>query len=446
MTYLLRKITNLDIHSKEVFLKSSSTIVIQVIGILSRLLTSIFLGRTLGAAGLGNINLINQVVTVVMVFSMLGMDHVIVKKTAIGYEKDDYKLVGTTLFTALRTNVLIAIILTILGVLSSGFISQIFKNPQLQTPIIIVFLVIVPQTIGNVFSSSINGYRKVWQSRMFKDFLTSIIVFLGVCLFWILKIDINIYSIIILYVLGRFITFISVTFYWKSLYNRIFFKDSFDWSMVKMAIPLFFVSATTLLSSSIDVLMLGWLSGSVKVGLYTVSARLVLFIAFFLQITNSAISPKIATLFSNKNFKEISVMVRKVTSWLIIIGLFSTLFFVIFGHSILGFWGDDFRAAYTCLIILCMGQFINISTGCSGVLLIMCGHEKVFSYISSTFLVLNIFLNYFLIIDYQEIGAAIATTIAIVGENIARVIVAKQRTGILTIPINFKRPSSSTVK
>lgn len=438
MINFLKKITSLDVHSKEVFLKSLPTIGIQIIGILARLLTSIIIGRSIGAAGLGEINLVNQVITVVMVFSMFGMDHVIVKKTAIGFAKDDFKLIGNTLFTALKTNILIAIILTFLGVIFSGFISQIFKNPQLNTPLIIVFLVIVPQTIGNVFSSSINGYKKVWQSRLFKDFLTSLIVFLGVCFYWFFKKNINIYSIISLYAIARFITFISVTFYWKSLYKPIFLKSSFDSSMVKMAIPLFFVSATTLLSSSIDVLMLGWLSGSVKVGLYTVSARLVLFVAFFLQITNSAISPKIATFFFNKNFKDMSIMVRRVTFWLIMIGMFSTLFFIVFGNSILGFWGDDFKTAYTCLIILCVGQFINISTGCSGVLLIMCGHEKVFSYISSSFLVLNIVLNYFLILSYQEIGAALATTIAIVGENITRVIIAKQRTGILTIPINLK--------
>ena len=437
MKGIFKKITNLDEHSKEVFFKSSSTVLIQIVGILARLLTSVFLGRTLGAAGLGDVNLINQVITIVMVFSMFGMDHVILKNTAIGYGVKDFKLIGGTLFTALRVNVLIAIILTVLGVLSSGFISQIFKNPQLQTPIIIVFLVIVPQTIGNIFSSSINGYNKVWQSRLLKDFLTSLIVFIGVCLYWLLSIDVNLYSIIILYVVGRCITFIAATIYWKSLYKPIFLKSVFDKSMLKMAVPLLFVSATTLLASSIDVLMLGWLSGSEKVGLYTVAARLVLFIAFFLQITNSAISPKIATFYSNKNFTEMSVMVKKVTFWLIIIGLLSALFFVVLGKPILGFWGDGFVEAYTCLIILCIGQFVNVSTGCSGVLLIMCGHEKIFSYISTSFLILNIILNYFLIIEYQEIGAAIATTTAIVGENIVRVIVAKYKTGILTLPFGL---------
>ena len=207
--------------------------------------------------------------------------------------------------------------------------------------------------------------------------------------------------------------------------------------MFKMAFPLFFVSATTLLASSVDILMLGWLSDISKVGFYTVASRLVLFVAIFLQITNAALSPKIATFFANNQFKEMSIMVKQVTFLLMIIGLISTLLFLLFGKSLLGFWGSEFSGAYICLIILCFGQFINISTGCSGVLLIMCGYEKIFSYITGSFLILNIVLNYFLIIRYNEVGAAIATTLTIVGENITRVIVAKQKTGVLTIPIGL---------
>jgi O-antigen/teichoic acid export membrane protein len=55
------------------------------------------------------------------------------------------------------------------------------------------------------------------------------------------------------------------------------------------------------------------------------------------------------------------------------------------------------------------------------------------------FLVLNIVLNYFLITRYSEIGAAIATATTIIAENIIRVIVVKQKTGISTIPISVWR-------
>ena len=431
------KIKNLDRHTKEVFLKLSPTIVVQIIGVLARLITSIILGRILGPAGLGEVNLINQIITIVMVVSMFGMDHVLVKKIAIAHSNNNFNSIGNTIFTALLVNISIAIVLTVLGVLGSGFIASFFNNTRLQIPIIIGFIIIVPQTIGSVFVSGINGYRKIWQSRLFKDFSTSLIVLIGIGLCLFFDLEITLIKVILLYTIGRLITFIVATIYWKTLYGPIFVRKFVDKKMFKMAFPLFFVSATTLLASSVDILMLGWLSDISKVGFYTVASRLVLFVAIFLQITNSALSPKIATFFANNQFKEMSIMVKQVTFLLMIIGLISTLLFLLFGKSLLGFWGSEFSGAYICLIILCFGQFINISTGCSGVLLIMCGYEKIFSYITGSFLILNIVLNYFLIIRYNEVGAAIATTLTIVGENITRVIVAKQKTGVLTIPIGL---------
>jgi O-antigen/teichoic acid export membrane protein len=436
---LFKRITIMDKHTKEVFLKSSSTVVIQIIGVSARLITSIILGRILGAAGLGEVNLINQVITIVAVLSMFGMDHVLVKKIAISNANQNHKQVGNAVYTALVTNVLVAFLLTTVGVLCSKYISITFNSLELQIPLIISLIVIIPQTIGGVFASSINGYNKIWQSRLLKDFSTSLIVLLGICALWFLEIPITLFSVIILYAIGRIATFLIASIYWTYLFKPIFIKDILDKSMLKMAKPLLFVSATSLLLTSVDILMLGWLSNASNVGLYTVATRLVLFIAFFLQITNSAVSPKIATFYANKQFTEMNLMVKQVTFWLIFIGVLSLLFFLFFGKPILGLWGGDFKEAYICLIILCFGQFVNISTGCSGVLLIMSGNEKVFSYISGFFLLLNLVLNYFLILRYDIIGAAAATTITIAGENIVRVIVAKQKTGILTIPIGLKK-------
>lgn len=429
----------MDKHTKEVFTKSFSTVVIQIIGVSARLLTSIILGRILGVSGLGDVNLINQIVTILMVISIFGMDHVLVKKISIGHFNRDYKSIGLIIYTALKVNIIVAALLSIISILGAGFISNIFSSHHLELPLIISGLVLVPQTISVVFASVVNGFNRVWQARLLKDFLTSLFVLTGVFFSWLLNVEIDLFSVILVYVISRFLTFVIATFYLKKIYKPIFIKGAIDRSMIKMAKPLLFVSATTLLASSIDVIMLGWLSDSSSVGLYTVATRLVLFIAFFLQITNSAISPKIATFFANGKILEIKVMVKQVTFGLIIIGIISTVFFFFLGKPLLGLWGEEFTQAYYCLIILCFGQFINISTGCSGVLLIMSGNEKVFSYITSISLLFNFLLNLILITKYDILGAAVATSITIAGENIVRVIIAKKKTGILTTPFGSKK-------
>ena len=231
------------------------------------------------------------------------------------------------------------------------------------------------------------------------------------------------------------LTFLVSFIYLKGLYKPVLIKSTLDASMIQMAKPLLFVSATTLLASSIDVIMLGWLSTSENVGLYTVATRLVIFIAFFLQITNAAISPKIAAFYANQNIGEIKAIVQQVTFGLLVIGFITTLGFVIFGKDILSLWGQEFTSAYFCLLILCIGQFVNITTGCSGILLIMSGHEKVFSYLSGASFFTNLVLNYIFIQSYGILGAAIATSFTISVENILKVILAKRKTGVWVLPI-----------
>ncbi|CAI8349461.1 MAG: Uncharacterised protein [Flavobacterium sp. SCGC AAA160-P02] len=420
--------------TKEVFLKSSKAIVVQIVGVAARLLTSIFLGRKLGASGLGDVNLINQIITILIVFTMFGMDHVLVKKISINKSRKEFNLIGQTIFTAFTVNVFIALFLTFTLFFFADYISVFFSSEQLKTPLIISSLVLIPQSISSLFASTINGFNKVWQSRLIKDFSTSIFVFIGLLAINFLNFKINLLNVILIYAISRLLTFVISLLYVRKLYKPIFLIGEIDKSMLKMAKPLLLVSATTLLLSSVDIIMLGWLTDSKNVGLYTVATRLVLFIAFFLQITNSVLSPKIAALYANKKIEEVKSLVRQVTFWLIIIGLLATLFFLLFGEYILGFWGKTFTEAYYCLLILCFGQFINISTGCSGVILIMSGNEKIFSYISAIFLIVSIILNFVFIQLYGIIGAAIATSITIAGENILRVIIVKRRTGILTVP------------
>ena len=67
-------------------------------------------------------------------------------------------------------------------------------------------------------------------------------------------------------------------------------------------------------------------------------------------------------------------------------------------------------------------------------LLIMCGYEKIHGYISVISVTLNLIFNFVLISNYGAIGAAIATAITIVFENISKLILVKHKIGILTIP------------
>jgi O-antigen/teichoic acid export membrane protein len=179
---------------------------------------------------------------------------------------------------------------------------------------------------------------------------------------------------------------------------------------------------------------LGSLSSLSEVGLYSVAARIAMLTSFFLAVSNAAIAPKIAALYYKQQTKELEVMVKKTTKILIVIATVTSLLFIVFGKFILGIWGSDFVSGFTILVILSLGQFFNIATGCSGLLLSMTGFEKIHGYISLITLIANIILNIVLINKMGALGAAIATAVTVSFGNIAKLILAKKKTGIMTLP------------
>jgi len=437
---MLKKITKkLDVHTLEVLVKSSKTMVVKVFGMISALLISIFLGRNLGSEGLGVVNFANQLGMILLIFSMFGFQNVIIKFIAIAKGKLDDKDIVTTLHTSLIFNGLLSIVIAGVGVIVLPYIIEMWSgNQDLYIPLLIVFVMLIPQTISRVYGAALNGYGKIWQANLVNQTLSTFLVGLGLILYWSINIRFTPITILLLYAISRVLLAFVVLILWNQTFKSKI-KGDFNFKpMLKMAKPMLLVTGTGVIASNADAIMLGALGTFKDVGIYSVAARLALLTSLFLQVSNAAILPKLASLFSNSKIDEMRLMVQRVTKGLALIALLCVVFFIVFGQWLLGFWGAEFQTAYWVLVILAIGQFFNIATGCSGLLLVMCGFEKIHGYISLVGVVLNIILNVVLINQYGALGAAIATAITVMLSNVAKVILAKRKTGILTIPFKYE--------
>lgn len=432
------KFSKLDIHSLEVVKKSSSSLIVKLLGMAATFLISIILGRTVGPEGLGIINLANRVVAIVLIFSMLGMNNVILKEIAIAFERKNWQQVVNTMFTAYRINIPLALILSTVFILLTPWISyDFFKEPQLEIPLIIALVVVVPQVISRILASSIRGFRKIWQSNLINDTLSATFVAFGLVILLLLKIEITVINIAVLFAISKLIITLAVGIYWKKLFKfsgrgALRIKD-----MLKVGLPLLIVSSTSMIAANADTIMLGWLSNTQEIGFYSVASRLGMLTNFLLLIAISTLSPKIASLFAEKKIKELERMVQQVTKGLFFLGLFSLIAFIFAGEYILSLWGNGFIGSYWILIIITVGQFFNISTGSTGIILMMTGNERTIGKITFLSAVINLALNYFLIPKFGAMGAAVSTASTVTIENIIKVIVVKKKTGILSIPIKF---------
>ncbi|UBM62464.1 oligosaccharide flippase family protein [Candidatus Sulfidibacterium hydrothermale] len=430
--YLLKK---LDIHTSEVLRKSFTSTIIKIVGMIAGLTVSIFLGRTIGAEGIGIINLSNRIINILIIISLLGMRQVIIKEVAIAHNHKNWKHIGDVMYSSYFLNGIIAIVLSLLLILLAPWIAaKIFNKPQLTYPLIIFLIVLTPQVFSRIFSAGLIGFRKIWQSILVDQTLSITITGILLLLFWLLKFKINIITVAIVYAIGRLVVTLTIGLYWNKVCECNKKKRLIVRKLTKTSIPLFFVAITGVIQNNGDILILGYFGSVKEVGLFSVAARLALMTSFILQITNAAVAPKIAALYEKNKIKELEKMIQQTTKGLFIIGLLPLLIFLLFGRNILSLWGKEFEDAYAILIILGIAQFINIASGAVGLILVMTGNEIIRSKISYFTLALNILLLFILTKFYGVYGAAIATAFTITILNVINIVFVRKKTGIVAIP------------
>jgi len=348
------------------------------------------------------------------------------------------KRIGNVMYTTYWINGGITFSITIIGILLAPWLSlSVFHEPLLKWPLIIALIVMPPQVLSRIFSSGLIGYKKIWQGNLVDQTLSTFIAGVSLIILKILAINITVIYVAIAYAIGRITVTITSGIYWSKIHTYRAYKEEKKFighDLIKMALSMLVINAASLVSMNVPFILLGWLGNANQVGLFSVSSRLAFITIFLLQVTGSTIAPKIAALYESNRLEEIEMMVQKVTKGLVLFGILVLIFFAVFGKFVLSIWGTEFEDAYQLLLILCLGQFVNLSTGAVGLILVMSGFEKTQSHISISFLFLNLFLSYFLIKYYGALGAAISTTITISGQNITQVIFAKAKVGITTIP------------
>ena len=428
------KLALLDEHTLEVVKKSFSSTIVKVAGMIIGLGVSVFLGRTIGADGLGIINLSNRVVNILLVVGLLGMRQVIIKEVAIAHNKKDYAHIGNVMHTAYWLNGAFTLTLSVIFIFLSPWLANtVFNEPRLQYPLMIALVAMIPQVFSRIFSSGLIGYRKIWQSNLVEQTLSIAITGIILVILWLLKKDIAVNIVAVCYAIGRIGVTISVGFYWKSLYRFKSKRNIISKQLLKTSIPLLIITITSILESNADVIILGALADVKQVGLYTVAARIALLASFFLQVTNASVNPKIASLYETGKTKELEKMAQSVTKGLGIIGFFLLIIFIFLGKTILSIWGAEFMTGYWILLVLGFAQFINITTGAVGGLLIMTGHEKYHRNISIVMLVIGLILYIPFVYFYGAIGAAIVTATIIVSENILKLLFVRTKLNINVI-------------
>lgn len=208
-------------------------------------------------------------------------------------------------------------------------------------------------------------------------------------------------------------------------------QPEYRWSeWMKAAPAMMLFAGSAVLISQANTVLLGAMSSAAEAGIYNISGR----IAGILQLVTfcfiAAIGPVASRLHAKGDMAELARVTSIGVRVVFAVALLASVFLVAAGEPVLGIFGEEFKQGYPTLLVLLLGQLFWAATVPAGVLLNMTGHHNESGKILLVAAAINFGLCALLIPVYGSIGAAIATSVAIVLWNGVMAWSAERRVGI----------------
>lgn len=181
----------------------------------------------------------------------------------------------------------------------------------------------------------------------------------------------------------------------------------------------------TFLEIELSAYLIGWSSFFLlpfflslgSLGIYNAAVRLAA-IGSILFVGVAAVGiPMLSNGYASADAGKLKLLLKRLWITMLVIGATLLVTIVVFGNFFLSIFGPEFRGAFDALLILSLGNAINLAMGPAGMLLSVTGYEKVVRNITVFTGGASVVLTVLLCPVWGIVGAAAATAISGVFER-----------------------------
>jgi O-antigen/teichoic acid export membrane protein len=421
------------------------TFLIKISSILLGLALNIFLARVLDVEKFGIFVYAISATRLLGFAGNVGLNKLLVREVAIYDAKEKWYAIHSILKWSDILVIVVSVTLTAIAVIVSRLfaVEHLDQSKELLMGLSLCLITLPVFSLNSLRSAALKGFHYV-HSALLPEFIVYPLLTLLICIFLFI-IDRNLLTvnnaIIANIVSSFFMLFISNFFLGKHLHTISKEDGKIEYwhrEWLSSALPLMMVNAAQIILVRVDTLLLGSISGPVDAGIYVVLAYGVQLISFIRVSANMVLEPTIARIYAEDGISQrLQTLVKKSALQVFVVACIGSLFVFVFSPIWLSWFGEEFQTGKIALLFLTIGEIIHASASPSWKLLVATGHEK-FTAISVTIsAILNTILNFYLIPRYSMNGAAFATMISILVNNIMMTWWARYKIRIKTTVFGF---------
>ncbi|MGA7998505.1 MAG: oligosaccharide flippase family protein [Bradyrhizobium sp.] len=187
----------------------------------------------------------------------------------------------------------------------------------------------------------------------------------------------------------------------------------------RTAVPLMIITAAEALLNRSGVVLLGWFGETRQAGIYSLAFNIAFLVVLPRTAVNTLFAPAISSLFARKDHATLQALVTQAASWTLGAAICIALTLAVLAEPILTWFGKDFADGVPALRILLVGQVVAASYGSQLSVMTMTEHERGAAALLVLSALVNVVAGIVFINLFGLIGAAIATTLALIVWNVA---------------------------
>ena len=402
--------------------------------------TSLLLARTLGATKYGAYALAISWAGLLAMPAMLGLQDLLVRLIAV------YNAAGKwgEARGLLRRSDQIALTASTLVGAAAALVVMLFVEgaPGVKLALLAGFAVVPVMTMTRLREAALRGLNHTVQCQLPERLIQPIVfvaLFLGLFLF--ARSGVEAYHVVSLYALAVVLA-LSVAVVRTRRILPPAMKTAVptyhvgEWA--RGSLPLLVLAGGYAINHNTDIVMLGAFRGPDEAGIYFAAARLTTLIPFVLEAAAWTLGPLVASHYAAERMDDLRALARRGARLGLLFAIPISAAYLVFGDTLLGLFGEEFKQGLTVLIILTVMHLAMAASGLA-LLLSMTGHGKVAAFAMIVGVLTNVVLNALFIPPWGMEGAAIATSISLVIWKSLVLIFTRKRLGFF--PVAFSWPS-----
>ena len=400
------------------------------------------ISRFFGSEALGLFSFVLSVLTFGAVFAKLGVDMAVVRFVSQFLTQNKAGKIIAFYAKVCKLVSLPVLLFSVLLFFGSSFMAEhIFEKAHYDYYLKLAGLLIIPIAYTQINAQLHRGFKKIIHFAFFDLYATffTLLVLIAIVLFTDdfarhIPVSVHALSIFFLFLLSTVFVFFLLRKHKQNTSEIVSYKE-----IMKVSFPMYHIAIAGIVINWADKLIMGAYVPDSEIGIYHAMSRIAVFLSIFLLSGNAVLAPHFSQLWEQGDMNGISDLVKRATRLLTAVTLPIFVLIIVFAEPIAGFFGSDFIAGTQVLIILAIGQFVNVWTGPVGIFLLMTGHERFNRNVSWISVLVFLIAAYMGIRFWGITGGAGAVSLIYVMRNMFYVIYVKRKFNINFLYIPFIR-------